>query len=206
MYRHQHLPAGQRWITPVMEYIEEHLWDNTDLGGDIWNGRWMPSAFDNLLPVASDLCISPTDIKAALKWLQRITALLQGAQQTLYRERHMELMSKESRARHERVLALRRRHKTKRALTLYEAWRLPYFKPTLPRRRFALPTPTLAPQPTAVLQRWTQYSRSKLSTTTTLGSTQTLACPPIHSRSQRNNKRANHLKLRKLRNILLLSR
>ncbi len=57
-YWHQHLPTDQRWITPIMEYVEEHLWDNTDLGGDIWNnGRWTPSVIEGFLPISLGLCM-----------------------------------------------------------------------------------------------------------------------------------------------------
>jgi hypothetical protein len=64
-----------------MDYVEDHIWANMDLGGDIWNGRWMPSVFEGLIPVFPDLHIPTADVKQALKRLQRLTTLLQRAQQ-----------------------------------------------------------------------------------------------------------------------------
>ena len=142
-----------------MDYVEEHIWANTERGGDIWNGRWMPSVFEGLLPISPDLHITPADVQPALKSLQRLTSLLQWAQQAIYRARHIELMSKEAQRRRERMLVLRRRHKSKRAQTFYEAWRLPYFKPSSPRRRFAHPPPAQGPLHSTVHQRWLQYTR-----------------------------------------------
>jgi hypothetical protein len=158
MYRHQHFPPGQRWIAPVMDYVEDHIWANSTLDGDIWNGRWLPSTFEDLIPTPPDFHLPTTDVQMALTWLRRLTGLLQRAQQEIFRARHIELMSKEAKALRERITKLRKRHHSRKNRTLYKAWRLPYFKPPNPRRRFALPPPALEQPPLAVHQLWTQYS------------------------------------------------
>ncbi len=38
--RHQHLPPNQRWVLPLIDYMEDHLWTDSVTGGDLWNGRW----------------------------------------------------------------------------------------------------------------------------------------------------------------------
>ncbi len=34
-YRHQHLPAQDRWVIPLLDYMEHHLWTDTEAGGDV---------------------------------------------------------------------------------------------------------------------------------------------------------------------------
>jgi hypothetical protein len=206
MYRHQHLPSGQRWIVPVMDYAEDHLWANTTLGGDIWNGRWLTSTFEDLLPTPLDLHIPTTDVKKALTWLRRLTSLLQCAQQGLFRARHIELMSKEAKVRRDRIATMRKCRHSRKNRTLYEAWRLPYHKPLNPRRRYALPPTVVAQPPSASHKLWTQYSRAFSSANTTIGSQPLEATPSTIPKSKRNPKHTNRLKLCKLRNILLLCR
>lgn len=67
MYLHQHLPAGQRWIAPILDYVETHFWNDTELGRDIWNGSWKPSVFEEaLLPISQKQRILPGEVKLAL--------------------------------------------------------------------------------------------------------------------------------------------
>jgi hypothetical protein len=115
-YRHHNLPIGQRWIVPIIEHMEDHLWSDTELGGDNWNGRLL----EELLPISSTHKIAPADLKASLNWMRRITLLLQHAQRALYSTRHLELMSKEAKISRDRVTALRRRHRTRRTQNLYD--------------------------------------------------------------------------------------
>jgi hypothetical protein len=199
MYRHQHFPPGQRWIVPVMDYVEDHLWADTTLGGDIWNGRWLTSTFEDLLPTPPDFHIPKTDVKKALTWLRRLTSLLQCAQQGLFRARHIELMSKEAKARRDRIATLRKCRHSKKNRTLYEAWRLPYYKPLNPRRRYALPLSWNSRD-----LHHTSYGRSTPEHSP--ARTRHLASNPTIPKSKRNPKHTNRLKLCKLRNILLLCR
>ncbi len=179
-YRHQNLPSGHRWIATILDYIEVHLWDDTELGGDIWNGRWTPIVFERLLPISPNQCTPLADVRPTLKWLQRLTLLLQRAQREIYSARHVELLSKEAQVRRNQITALRPQHRSNRAQTLCEAWRLPYFKPSLPRRRFAPPLPAQIPLHLPVHQRWQQYSRAVKSATTALGSHSLAVTPPTH--------------------------
>ncbi len=112
----------------IIDYMEDHLWSDTEKGGDVWNGRWPSRLIEDLLPVSYDQRVDPADLKASLKWMQRLTQLLQRAQRELYSARHLELMSKEAETRRDRILALRHKHRTLRTQTLFESWRLPYFK------------------------------------------------------------------------------
>ena len=203
-YRHQHLPQGQRWIAPLVDYMELHIWAETEQGGDIWNGRWNTGVLEDLLSSHPGHKIPTADFRPAIKWLQRLTSILQKAQRALYSARHIELTSKESRARRERFLTLRRGRKRKRAQTLYEAWQLPYYKPIVPRRGYAslLPTPTTI-LPTAQ-QIWIQYSRTIARVATEMGNQSLVEPPPAHRPPK--PKRTHKLKLRRLRNILLLCR
>jgi hypothetical protein len=87
-----------------------------------------------------------------MQWMKRLTQLLQRSQTALYSARHIELMSKEAKARRDRYLALRRRTKSRRTQTLFEAWRIPYYKPAHPRRLFTAPAPPLEPVQSTALQ------------------------------------------------------
>ena len=60
-YRHHNLPEGQRWIVPVIEYMEDQLWTNTEQGGDVWNGRWSASVIERLIPVSQTHKVQLTD-------------------------------------------------------------------------------------------------------------------------------------------------
>jgi hypothetical protein len=147
-YRHQNLPPGQRWIVPVIDYMEDHMWSDTEQGGDIWNGRWPTDLIEELLPFSSSHKTPPEDLKASINWIRRLTLILQHTQRALYGARHLELMSKHAKIRRDRVTALRKRHRTRRTRTLYEAWRIPYFRPLQPRRRpSALPPHRTLPLP-----------------------------------------------------------
>ncbi len=39
IYRHQPIPQHSRWIIPLLNYVEEHIWQDSEAGGDVWNGR-----------------------------------------------------------------------------------------------------------------------------------------------------------------------
>ncbi len=46
-YRHQHLQKSDRWISPILDYMEDHLWTDSEAGGDLWNGWWTPHIFSS---------------------------------------------------------------------------------------------------------------------------------------------------------------
>jgi hypothetical protein len=62
--------------------------------------------------------------KEALKWLQRLTLLLQNAQRALYGVRHTELLSERRAATAATVISHRRQCIQSRTRTLYQAWKL----------------------------------------------------------------------------------
>ncbi len=105
-YRHTAIPPAQRWIAPLMNHMENHMWDDTEEGGDIWNGRWTRSKLDNLIPDASSYLLSQKMFTPAIR---RLTEILQWVQSTLYHIRHIEHMSKEAKERCLSVIALRRK-------------------------------------------------------------------------------------------------
>lgn len=38
-YRLQHLPPEHRWMELLLDYMEDHLRDDSEVGRDIWNRR-----------------------------------------------------------------------------------------------------------------------------------------------------------------------
>lgn len=91
------IPPPLRWLVPLLDYIEEHLWSDSEGGGNIWNGRWTPHLLESVLTVPPDFQVTPRDFQLALKRIQQITLLLQNAQRVLYSARHIELISQEAR-------------------------------------------------------------------------------------------------------------
>jgi hypothetical protein len=89
--------------------MEDHMWTDTELGGDIWNGRWSPDLITSLLGEAARDTVDQRLFKRALQRLQKITQLLQTAQRAIYRVRYVELSSKEAKTRRDTVIALRRK-------------------------------------------------------------------------------------------------
>jgi hypothetical protein len=81
-YRHQHLPTSARWVIPLLDYMEDHLWSDTEAGGDIWNVRWARDLLSSLLGPAASRKEEPRAFKHALHWLQKLTGLLHIALQS----------------------------------------------------------------------------------------------------------------------------
>jgi hypothetical protein len=107
-YRHQHLPDRHRWVITLLDYIEDHLRSNSEEGGDIWNGRWTPLLLFTLLAEDGLAPVLQPDFKGALKWIQRLTILLQDAQRALYGAHHTELLSERRATTAATVIAHRR--------------------------------------------------------------------------------------------------
>jgi hypothetical protein len=191
----------------LLDHIEDHLWTDTEEGGDIWNGRWRPLLLDTILNIPADFSVPTRDFQLAFKWIQELTLLLQTTQRALYSARHIERLSQEAQARHAHVLTLRRKRHTRRTRTLFEAWKIPYSKPQHPRRRHTPPAVIVPPatlNPTA--QRWLQYSRTIKHTSTNHFAPFPPPTNPTTKQSKREDHRTMKLKLRKLRNIILLCR
>jgi hypothetical protein len=209
-YRHHHLHARARWIIPIIDYMEDHMWTDTEVGGYIWNGRWSPDLLTSLLGEAAQDTVDQCLFKWALQRLQKITQLLQTAQRAIYRVRYVELSSKEAKMRRDTVIALRRKRTERPTRTLFASWNIPYTRPDIPKRKLRpLPLPPVAlllPQQTllAPLGAWKQYAKPWSTATSR-------AHAPPHRRlkkkvSERDEHRTSKFKLRKLLNILRLCR
>ena len=205
-YRHQHLPTSDRWVIPLLDYMEQHLWSDTEAAGDIWNGRWTRELFSSILGAAATWEVEPRAFKKALQWIRQLTGLLQQAQRALYRVRHLERLSKEAQQRHAMSAASWKKRKRCASKTLYAAWNIPYRTPLLPRRILKLDPPPKIPR--QLLQssllpspRWSQYSSAKSKTSSLLN----VQRRPI-KQSTRNEHRTSKWKLRKLRHFLLICR
>jgi hypothetical protein len=72
------------------------MWTDTEVGGDIWNGRWDPDLLSTLLGAAAHEVIDQRLLKQTLQRIQTLTHLLQKAQWDLYRVRYIELSSNEA--------------------------------------------------------------------------------------------------------------
>jgi len=194
-------------VIPLLDYMEQHLWSDTEAGGDVWNGRWTSDLLSSLLGEAAPTSVNPRSFRRALRWIQQLTGLLQTAQRALYRVRHLELASKEAKTRRAAVTASWRRRKVKASQTLFAAWNIPYQTPTFPRRKVQ-PIPSQSPkqQPSqtqsllASGNRWTQYVPAKTTLTTFFKSKRPTP------QSTTNEHRTSKWKLRKLRHLLLICR
>ena len=172
----------------------------------------MERAVDPPFIIQSSCCLPITqqDFKGALKWLQRLTTLLQNAQRALYGVRHVELLSERRAATAATVIAHRRQRPQTRNRTLYQAWKLQYTRPSAPRRRHvsAPPSPgappvTLHKRLDALTNKWVQHSRC-ISHTTNAKCIQPTR--QRHKHTRRDEHRTTKLKLRKLQHILRISR
>ncbi len=191
--------------------MKDNMWTDTVTGSDLWNGRWTPQLLSALLGDASQTLTERRDCQRALNSLKQLTGLLQTAQRALYGLRHVELMALEAKLRRTTVISMQRKRKLHAARTRFAAWQIPNVKPLSPRRRVlppALPTPATLAAPTQThlspAGRWVQYDKARTVTT---------PLAVIHARSTYAHKhlkleehRSSKLKLRKLRNILLLCR
>ncbi len=70
-----------------------------------------------------------------MKWLQRLTLLLENAQRALYGVWHIELLSARREEKAANFIAHRRPLPTNCTRTLYDAWKLRYTRPNAPQRR-----------------------------------------------------------------------
>ena len=194
-------------MIPLLDHMEQHLWSDTEAGGDVWNGRWTSDLLSSLLGEAAPTCVDPRSFRKALRWIQQLTGLLQTTQRALYRVRHLELASKEAKTRRAAVAASWQRRKVKASQTLFAAWNIPYQTPTFPRRKVQ-PIPSQSPkqQPSqtqsllASSNCWTQYVPAKTTITSFLKSKRPTP------KSTTNEHRTSKWKLRKLRHLLLICR
>jgi hypothetical protein len=210
-YRHQHLPTSDRWIIPLLDYMEDNMWTDTVTGGDLWNGRWTPQLLSALLGDASQTLMERRNCQQALNSLKQLTGLLQTAQRALYGLRHVEIMALDAKIRRITVISMQRKRKLHAARTLFAAWRIPYVKPLSPRRHVLPSSPSTLVAMAAPIQthlspagRWIQHGKARTVATPLALAHARRTC--VHKHRKREEHRSSKLKLRKLRNILLLCR
>jgi hypothetical protein len=107
--RHQSLPRSQRWVRILVEFAEEHMWEDTELAGDIWNGRWKRQDIEDILGSHAQEVIPPEELQTALQWITELTMRLQKAQNILYTSRGSLIHARAK----EMASIERRRHKAK---------------------------------------------------------------------------------------------
>ncbi len=88
----------KRGVIPLLYYMEEHIWTDSETGGDVWNGRWTPHTLCSQLGDTSLLPIERRDFQKTLTWLQKLTGILQNVQRAIYGVWHTESLSMEAKA------------------------------------------------------------------------------------------------------------
>jgi hypothetical protein len=121
------------------------MWTDTEVGGDIWNGRWSLDLLTSLLDEAAQDTVDQCLFKRSLQRLQKITQLLQTAQRAIYRVRYVELSSKEAKMRRDTVINLRRKRTERPTRPLFASWNISYSRLDIPKRKLRpLPLPPVA--------------------------------------------------------------
>ena len=209
--RHQALPQNRQWVLSLITHMEDHIWTDSVLGGDLWNGRWTRDGIQDLLPESVNAKISPHDYIKGLAWMRKLTGILQKGQQRLYGIRRVELLSKEAKEKYEAAISLRKKRRNQRNQTLFDIWKIQYTRPIKQKRwrLTTLPPPSAVRPQHAKLTKWIQYSRS----TKSLCNPKFCPCPitPVRNRllkvpKEKEKARTRKLRLRKLQNIILLCR
>jgi hypothetical protein len=62
---------------------EDHMWTDSETGGDIWNRRWTQDLLSSLLGEAAQHSVDQRFIKRALQRLKKLAQLLQTAQRAI---------------------------------------------------------------------------------------------------------------------------
>jgi hypothetical protein len=135
--RHTVLPPAQKWILLLMQHAEEHLWEDSEMAGDIWNGRWSRQTINSILDEHSDTLIPPADYVSAMQWLSNLTLLLQKSQTALYSTRRQILRQLDLLPRSNSVTLRRPRSRPRgpKMQTLFQAWNIRYSRSSHPPKR-----------------------------------------------------------------------
>ena len=145
-FQHQNLPIAQRWIRLFIDYVETHMWEDSELAGDIWNGRWHRNTISDLLGILGDAIPASHDLSAAIQWLTSLTCLLQKTQQALYTLRG-HILHKTAK----QLKAAERRQKNSKGgaiqATLQDLWGIKYVRKPLATLPSTVPTLAIPDQP-----------------------------------------------------------
>lgn len=99
--------------------------------GDIWNCRWSKKVFSSILGDSCSTVVHPKDFSRSLRWLTKLTTLLQKLQREQFATRH-HLSTILSLPMHAQFVSPRlKRGKGIRAQTLLEAWKIRYSRPVV---------------------------------------------------------------------------
>jgi hypothetical protein len=76
-----------------MTFVETHLWEDTELAVDIWKGRWSKQLKQVLATILGVSCsgsavVHSKDFSRGLRWLPKLTALLQKLLREQFSTRH----------------------------------------------------------------------------------------------------------------------
>jgi hypothetical protein len=69
---HQSLPHTQRWVRLLIDFAEAHMWEDTEIAGDIWNGRWKRQDIEDVLGTDATMIVSPEDFHLGIQWLTNL--------------------------------------------------------------------------------------------------------------------------------------
>ncbi len=129
--QHTVLSASHRWVTLLVRYVEDHMWENSDRAGDLWNGRWTRHTLEDVLLERSDSQIPLAEYTRALDWLTQLTLLLQRARTALYSVRR-QILRQSTTTQPSHVTLRRPRWKAQgpRTQTLFSAWHIRYSRGT----------------------------------------------------------------------------
>jgi hypothetical protein len=111
------------------------MWEDSEVAGDIWNGRWRRHDIETILGRHALEIIPHEDLYQGLEWLTELTVRLQRAQQTLYTARGSLIHEKAK----EMARVEKHRAKKLKTQTLYRVWKIQYkrrpLRPGVPSER-----------------------------------------------------------------------
>jgi hypothetical protein len=74
--QNQSLPQSQRWVRLLVDFVEDHMWEDSELAGDIWNERWRRHDIETILGRHALEIIPQEDLYQGLEWLTELTVRL----------------------------------------------------------------------------------------------------------------------------------
>jgi hypothetical protein len=144
--RYAALTLIQQWTRTLLTYMEQHIWEDTELVCDLWNGRWSHHAFSIILGDKGQEIVSRKTFIGGIRKLTTITKLLQTAQRELYSTRRLILKAEQNQLPIISISRRRKRYRSSRSLTLPEVWNLPYTRPNVTQKHPTPSTEDLSPR------------------------------------------------------------
>ncbi len=65
--QHTVLPTSHHWVSLLVRYVEDHMWEDSERAGDLWNGRWTRHTLEDVLLEHSDSMIPLAEYTRALE-------------------------------------------------------------------------------------------------------------------------------------------